>query len=114
VINPGPCRASQPVTALTGALGLWLQRQGSPGPRFTAGCRPSRSNPTAEAFGCKLSIDPFFVETVRDIVGLYLNPPDNAMVVCVDEKTQIQSMDSTQKHANVRAWLAQRPRFHVH
>jgi hypothetical protein len=51
---------------------------------------------------------------VRDIVGLYLNPPDNAMVVCVDEKTQIQSMDSTQKHANVRAWLAQRPRFHVH
>lgn len=38
----------------------------------------------------KLSTDPFFVEKVRDIVGLYLNPPDKAMVLCVDEKTQIQ------------------------
>lgn len=36
------------------------------------------------------------------------------MVLCVDEKTQIQAMDSTQKHAKVRAWLAQRRRFHVH
>ena len=37
----------------------------------------------------KLSPDPFFVEKVRDIVGLYLNPPDKAMVLCVDEKSQI-------------------------
>jgi putative transposase len=44
----------------------------------------------------KLSTDPFFVEKVRDIVGLYLNPPDNAMVLCVDEKTQIQALDRTQ------------------
>lgn len=44
----------------------------------------------------KLSTDPFFVEKVRDIVGLYLNPPDKAMVLCVDEKTQIQSMGRTQ------------------
>ena len=138
----------------------------------------------------KLSTDPFFVEKVRDIVGLYLNPPDKAIVLCVDEKTQIQALDRTQpllpmglgyvegvthdyirhgtttlfaaldvatgevltqcrprhrhqeflgflrqieksvpeeldvhlivdnycthKHAKVRAWLAQRPRFHVH
>jgi putative transposase len=138
----------------------------------------------------KLSTDPFFVEKVRDIVGPYLNPPDQAMVLCVDEKTQIQALDRTQpllpmglgyvegvthdyirhgtttlfaaldvatgevitrckprhrhqdflgflrqieksvpgdldihlvvdnycthKHAKVRAWLAQRPRFHVH
>ena len=138
----------------------------------------------------KLSTDPFFVEKVRDIVALYLNPPDKAMVLCVDEKTQIQALDRTQpllpmglgyvegvthdyirhgtttlfaaldvatgevitqckprhrhqeflgflrqieksvpadldvhlivdnycthKHAKVRAWLAQRPRFHVH
>jgi putative transposase len=138
----------------------------------------------------KLSTDPFFVEKVRDIDGLYLNPPDKAMVLCVDEKTQIQALDRTQpllpmglgyvegvthdyirhgtttlfaaldvatggvltqykprhrqqeflgflrqieksvpedldvhlivdnycthKHAKVRAWLAQRPRFHVH
>jgi len=44
----------------------------------------------------KLSPDPFFVEKVRDIVGLYLNPPDNAMVLCVDEKSQIQALDRTQ------------------
>jgi putative transposase len=138
----------------------------------------------------KLSTDPFFVEKVRDIVGLYLNPPDKAMVLCVDEKTQIQALDRTQpllpmglgyvegvthdyirhgtttlfaaldvatgevltqckprhrhqeflgflrqieksvpedldvhlivdnycthKHAKVRGWLAQRPRFHIH
>ena len=44
----------------------------------------------------KLSTDPFFVEKVRDIVGLYLNPPENAVVLCVDEKTQIQALDRTQ------------------
>jgi transposase len=44
----------------------------------------------------KLSNDPFFVEKVREIVGLYLNPPDKAVVLCVDEKTQIQSLDRTQ------------------
>jgi putative transposase len=43
-----------------------------------------------------LSTDPFFVEKVRDIVGLYLNPPDKAMVLCVDEKTQIQALNRTQ------------------
>ena len=138
----------------------------------------------------KLSTDPFFVEKVRDIVGLYLNPPDHAVVLCVDEKTQIQALQRTQpmlpmglgyvegvthdyvrhgtttlfaaldvatgevltkcqrrhrhqeflaflrhieasvpdpldihlivdnysthKHAKVKAWLAQRPRYHVH
>jgi putative transposase len=44
----------------------------------------------------KISTDPFFVEKVRDIVGLYLNPPDNALVLCVDEKSQIQALDRTQ------------------
>lgn len=44
----------------------------------------------------QLSTDPFFVEKVRDIVGLYLNPPDHAMVLCVDEKSQIQALDRTQ------------------
>lgn len=44
----------------------------------------------------KLSTDPFFVEKVRDIVGLYLNPPDKALVLCVDEKSQIQALDRTQ------------------
>jgi len=44
----------------------------------------------------KLSKDPLFVEKVRDIVGLYLNPPEKALVLCVDEKTQIQALDRTQ------------------
>jgi putative transposase len=137
-----------------------------------------------------LSTDPSFVEKVHDIVGLYLNPPDKAMVLCVDEKSQIQALDRTQpvlpmglgyvegithqykrhgtltlfaaldlatgqvitqckkrhrhqeflaflnhidahvpealdihlvvdnyathKHAKIRSWLAQRPRYHVH
>jgi transposase len=44
----------------------------------------------------KLSSDPLFVEKVRDIVGLYLDPPIKAMVLCVDEKSQIQALDRTQ------------------
>lgn len=44
----------------------------------------------------KLSNDPFFVEKLRDIVGLYLNPPENAMVLCVDEKSQCQALERTQ------------------
>ncbi len=44
----------------------------------------------------KLSNDPFFIEKVRDIVGLYLNPPDHAMVLCVDEKIQVQALERPQ------------------
>jgi transposase len=138
----------------------------------------------------KISNDPFFIEKVREIVGLYLNPPENALVLCVDEKSQCQALErtqpvlpmglgyvegithdyvrhgtttlfaaldvangevlaqckphhrhqeylaflrhidqsvpgnlelhlivddyATQKHPRVRAWLARRPRFHVH
>ena len=148
------------------------------------GVQPHRS----KAF--KLSTDPFFIEKLRDIVGLYLNPPDHALVLCVDEKSQVQALERTQpvlpmglgyvegvthdyyrhgtttlfaaldvangkvftqckprhrhqeflgflrhidaqvpkhldvhlivdnyathKHAKVKAWLARRPRFHVH
>ncbi len=148
------------------------------------GVQPHRSK------SFKLSTDPFFVEKVRDIVGLYLNPPDKALVLCVDEKSQIQAIErsqpampvgmgevegiahdyfrhgtttlfaaldvasgevigqckarhrhqeflsflrhvdnsvpasldvhlvidnyATHKHPKVRAWLAQRPRYHVH
>src|ERR1039457_2263531 len=148
------------------------------------GLQPHRSK------SFKLSTDPFFVEKVRDIVGLYLNPPDHALVLAVDEKSQIQALErtapilpmglgyvegvthdylrhgtttlfaaldvqsghvitqckprhrhqeflrflehletqvprrldvhlildsyATHKHAKVRAWLAKRPRYHVH
>jgi transposase len=54
------------------------------------GLQPHRS----ESF--KLSPDPLLVEKVRDIVGLYLNPPENALVLCLDEKSQIQALDRTQ------------------
>jgi transposase len=54
------------------------------------GLKPHR----ADTF--KLSTDPFFVEKVRDIVGLYLCPPQNAVVLCVDEKPQVQALDRTQ------------------
>ena len=69
-------------------------------PPFTAGCKPSRCSPTGrnptaarKTDVYKFSADPFFVEKVHDIVGLYLNPPDKAIVLCVDEKTQIQALD---------------------
>ncbi|MCS6291097.1 MAG: IS630 family transposase [Nitrospira sp.] len=51
----------------------------------------------------KLSADPLFVETVRDIVGLYLHPPDKALVLCVDEKAQMQAL------ARTRPLLPMRP-----
>ena len=54
------------------------------------GLQPHRS----ETF--KLSTDPLFVEKVRDVVGLYMSPPDNALVLCVDEKSQVQALDRTQ------------------
>jgi putative transposase len=54
------------------------------------GLQPHRSK------NFKLSTDPFFVEKVRDVVGLYLNPPDKALVLCVDEKSQVQALERTQ------------------
>jgi transposase len=54
------------------------------------GLKPHRS----ETF--QLSTDPLFVEKVRDVVGLYMAPPDNAVVLCVDEKSQIQALNRTQ------------------
>src|SRR4051794_19716379 len=51
------------------------------------GLKPHRT----EAF--KLSPDPLFIDKVRDIVAFYVNPPDAAVVLCVDEKSQIQALD---------------------
>lgn len=66
------------------------------------GLQPHRS----ETF--KLSKDPLFIEKVRDIVGLYLNPPDRAMVLCVDEKSQIQALDRTQPMLPLRPGQVER------
>jgi len=54
------------------------------------GLQPHRT----ESF--KLSTDPFFIEKLRDVVGLYLSPPENALVLCVDEKSQVQALERTQ------------------
>jgi len=53
----------------------------------------------------KISKDPCFPEKVRDVVGLYLNPPEKAVVLCVDEKTQIQALDRTQTILPIRPGL---------
>src|SRR6266851_5036794 len=60
----------------------------------------------AETF--QLSKDPLFIEKVRDIVGLYLAPPDKALVLCVDEKTQIQALDRSQPLLPMRPGQAER------
>ena len=56
----------------------------------------------------KLSSDPMFVEKVRDIIGLYLDPPDRALVLCVDEKSQIQALDRTQPMLPLRPGQVER------
>src|SRR5918997_1282230 len=66
------------------------------------GLQPHR----AESF--KLSSDALFVEKVRDIVGLYLAPPERALVLCVDEKSQIQALDRTQPLLPMRPGQAER------
>jgi transposase len=93
-----------------------------------------------QAQTCKCSTDPQLEAKLRDVVGLYLDPPEHAIVVCVDEKSQIQALERTQavravkpgrpdpgrqlrvvcdnytahKHARVRAWLVAHPRVHLH
>jgi len=69
-----------------------------------SGISPSSVTRIWQAFGLKpwltdtfkLSEDPQFVDKVRDVVGLYMNPPEHAVVLCVDEKTSIQALDRTQ------------------
>jgi transposase len=56
----------------------------------------------------KLSNDPHFEEKVRDVVALYLNPPDRALVLCVDEKSQIQALDRTAPILPLRPGLPER------
>jgi transposase len=80
------------------------------------GVSPSSVGRIWQAFGLKpwltdtfkLSEDPQFVERVRDVVGLYLNPPDKAVVVCVDEKTSIQALDRTQPTLPMRPGQVER------
>jgi hypothetical protein len=64
----------------------------------------------------KVSNDPHFAEKLVDVVGLYLEPPEHAIVLCVDEKSQIQALERTQPllpmhafHASMRFTPALRP-----
>ncbi len=66
------------------------------------GLKPHKS----ETF--KLSTDPYFIEKVRDVVGLYMSPPENAIVLSIDEKSQVQALDRTQPLLPMRPGQAER------
>ena len=84
-----PCDATHwSVRSMASATGMTRQSVHRIWKAF--GLQPHRS----ETF--KLSTDPQLIEKVRDIVGLYLNPPERALVLCADEKSQIQALDRTQ------------------
>jgi hypothetical protein len=68
----------------------------------TCGLQPHRS----DTF--QLSPDPLLNERVRNIVGLYMNPPDHALILCLDEKSQIQALDRTQPLLPLRPGQAER------
>lgn len=80
------------------------------------GMSPSSVGRIWKAFGLKpwltdsfkLSTDPQFVDKVRDVVGIYMNPPDHAVVLCVDEKTSIQALDRTQPSLPMRPGQVER------
>ena len=81
-----------------------------------SGMSPSSVGRIWQAFGLKpwltdtfkLSEDPQFVDKVRDVVGLYMNPPEHAVVMCVDEKTSIQALDRTQPALPMRPGQVER------
>ena len=77
-----------------GACARWQEKATSPPPPCIEFGGPSACNRTVGVISNSPTI--LFVEKVREIVGLYLNPPDKALVLCVDEKSQIQALDRTQ------------------
>ena len=79
----------------TGAAAPWPRQPASAARRSSASGDAHDLQPhRVKTF--KLSTDPAFTEKLADVVGLYLNPPDKAVVLCVDEKSQIQALDRTQ------------------
>ena len=83
-----------------GASVPWRSIRASPNPRYILGSRCLVYNRIVSV--TSTSNDPFFVEKVRDIVGLYMNLPGHAVVLCVDEKTQIQALEHTQLLLSLR------------
>jgi hypothetical protein len=91
---PPRCKPSTPVPP-TGARAPWRRHKVSPRAPFIGSGRIHQLKPhLAKSF--KLSRDPKFLEKLTDVVGVYLTPPQNAVVLCVDEKSQIQALDRTQ------------------
>src|SRR3954447_15261528 len=96
-------KVSEVVTATLETLPTGRTHWSSRGMARAAGLAPSTVQRIWKAFALqphrtetfKLSTDPLFVEKVRDIVGLYLSPPERALVLCVDEKPQIQAVERT-------------------
>jgi transposase len=104
------------VTATLETLPAGRTHWSSRGMAKAAGLAPSTVQRIWKAFALqphrvetfKLSTDPLFVEKVRDIVGLYLSPPERALVLCVDEKSQIQALDRTQPMLPLRPGQVER------
>lgn len=96
----------------------WSTRKAAKAPLGEAGTTmsPSTVGRVWRALGLKphrtethqLSTDPHFIDKVRDVVGLYMNPPDNALVLCVDEKSQIQALNRTQPMLPLRRGQVER------
>lgn len=97
-------KMAEVVTATLETLPAGRTHWSSRGMARAAGLAPSTVQRIWKAFSLqphrvetfKLSTDPLFAEKVRDIVGLYMAPPERALVLCVDEKSQIQALDRTQ------------------
>ena len=104
------------VTATLESLPAGRTHWSSRGMAKAAGLAPSTVQRIWKAFSLqphrvetfKLSTDPLFVEKVRDIVGLFLSPPERALVLCVDEKSQVQALDRTQPLLPLRPGQAER------
>ena len=88
----------------SGAYARWRRRKGSVRRRCSESGRSTNCS-RIESRSFKFSNDPEFARKVRDIVGLYMNPPDKAMVLSVDEKSQIQALDRTQPSLPLRPGL---------
>lgn len=109
-------KVAEVVTATLESLPVGRTHWSSRGMAKASGLAPSTVQRIWKAFSLqphrtetfKLSTDPLFVEKVRDIIGLYLSPPERALVLCVDEKSQIQALDRTQPLLPMRPGQAER------
>jgi hypothetical protein len=109
-------KVAEVVTATLERLPTGRTQWSSRGMAKAAGLAPSTVQRIWKAFSLqphrvetfKLSTDPPFVEKLRGIVGLYLSPPERALVLCVDEKSRIQALDRTQPPLPLRPGQAER------